>query len=100
MLIVAGCLEVVWAYFMKRSDGFTEVVPTILTITFMGFSFGLLALAMKSIPLGTSYMILTGIGAVGAFIVEVSLLGGHASPMKVGAAAFVVSGLLLLKITS
>jgi len=62
---IAGILETVWAYAMKLSDGFTRPVPSIVTIVAMIFSFGLLAVAMKSLPLGTAYTVWTGIGAVG-----------------------------------
>lgn len=100
MLIVAGCFEVVWVYFMKQSNGFTKLVPSLLTIATMGVSFGLLACAMKTIPLGTSYVIWTGIGAVGAFAVEVIFLGGNGSPMRIGAAILIVSGLIVMKFAS
>ena len=68
MLIIAGLLEVVWATSMKYSNGFTVLWPSVLTVVTMIISFGLLSVAMKSLPLGTSYMIWVGIGAIGAFI--------------------------------
>src|SRR5690606_40548221 len=68
---IAGLLEVVWAYAMKLSDGFTRLTPTLVTFGAMFFSFGLLAMAMKSLPLGTAYTVWTGIGAVGAFVVGI-----------------------------
>ena len=70
LLLVAGFLEVVWAYFMKVSDGFSKFVPSVLTIVFMIASFALLSYAMKTLPLGTAYTVWTGIGAVG--IVRIS----------------------------
>lgn len=65
-LALAGLFEVIWASTMKQSDGFTRLVPSVITIVTMIISFGLLAVAMKSLPLGTAYAIWTGIGAVGA----------------------------------
>lgn len=96
-LIFAGLLEVVWAYLMKQSDGFTRIVPTIACIVTMIASFGLLAFAMRSLPLGASYMIWTGIGAVGAFVVGVALMGEPANLPRIAAALLIVSGLALMK---
>ena len=99
-LFIAGLLEVVWAYFMKQSAGFTRVVPSVVTIATMGASFGLLSVAMRSLPLGTAYTVWTGIGAVGAFAVGVALLGESMSPARVTAAALIVGGLVLMKLSS
>mgnify|MGYP001770063850 CR=1 FL=1 len=66
-LVAAGLLEVVWAFFMKKSEGFTLFGPTVITLVTMLASFALLSLSMKSLPLGTAYTIWTGIGAVGSF---------------------------------
>ena len=78
-LLIAGLLEIVWAYFMKQSEGFTRLWPSVATIGFMIVSFALLSLAMKSLPMGTAYVVWTGIGAVGAFAVGVMFLGEHLS---------------------
>ncbi|HEV2506853.1 MAG TPA: multidrug efflux SMR transporter [Mesorhizobium sp.] len=99
-LIVAGLLEVVWAFSMKKSEGFTVLTPTIITIVMMIASFGLLSVAMKTLPLGTAYTIWTGIGAVGAFAVGVMVLGEAMTPMRVLAAVLIVSGLVLMKLSS
>ena len=99
-LIVAGLLEVVWAYFMKQSAGFTRLWPSVGTIAFMMASFGLLSFSMKSLPLGTSYMIWTGIGAVGAFAVGVVILGEQVTPARVIAAVLILSGLVMMQLTS
>ena len=96
-LIVAGLLEVVWAYFMKQSEGFTRIVPSVACIVAMIASFGLLAFAMRSLPLGASYMIWTGIGAVGAFFVGIAVMGEPANLPRIAAAALIVSGLALMK---
>jgi quaternary ammonium compound-resistance protein SugE len=100
ILFIAGLLEIVWAYAMKLSDGFSRPMPTVVTILAMILSFGLLATAMKSLPLGTAYTVWTGIGAVGAFVVGVAVLGEAVSPMRVLAAALIVGGLVLMKVSS
>ncbi len=82
MLILAGIFEVVWAYSMKLSDGFSKLTPSIITLFFMILSFALLAYAMRSLPLGTAYTIWTGIGAVGSFLVGIFVLGEPASAMR------------------
>ena len=73
-LVVAGLLEVVWAYTMKLSDGFSRLGPSVVTLLAMLASFALLSVAMRSLPLGTAYAVWTGIGAVGAFVVGVIAL--------------------------
>lgn len=99
-LVAAGVLEIVWAYAMKLSDGFTRPWPsTIMAVAMVG-SVGLLALAMRTLPLGTAYTIWTGIGAVGAFLVGIAVLGEQASAMRLTAAALIVSGLVLMKLSS
>ena len=100
MLILAGIFEVVWAYSMKLSDGFSKLTPSIITLFFMILSFALLAYAMRSLPLGTAYTIWTGIGAVGSFLVGVFVLGEPASAMRMLAAVLIISGLVLMKISS
>jgi quaternary ammonium compound-resistance protein SugE len=99
LLICAGLFEVVWAYAMKRSDGFTQPAPTVITLATMLASFGLLALAMRTLPLGTAYMIWTGIGAVGAFAVGVAALGEQATPARVLASALIVAGIVMMKLS-
>jgi quaternary ammonium compound-resistance protein SugE len=100
LLLVAGFLEVVWAYFMKVSDGFSKFVPSVLTIVFMIASFALLSYAMKTLPLGTAYTVWTGIGAVGSFAVGIFFLGEPASAMRMLAAVLIISGLVLMKLSS
>lgn len=99
-LLIAGILEIVWAFAMKQSHGFTRVVPTVIMVTTMIGSFGLLALAMRTLPLGTAYTIWTGIGAVGAFLVGITVLGELVTPMRILAALLIVSGLVLMKLSS
>ena len=100
LLAVAGLFEVVWAYFMKVSDGFSKLTPSILTIVFMIASFALLSYAMKSLPLGTAYTVWTGIGAIGSFFFFFFILGEPATAMRMLAAVLIVSGLILMKLSS
>ena len=100
VLVLAGLCEIVWAYAMKQSDGFTRPVPTAVMLVAMLFSFGLLAWSMRVLPLGTAYTIWTGIGAVGAFIIGAVMLGEPLGLMRVMAAVLVVSGLILMKLAT
>lgn len=97
---IAGLLEIVWAFSMKQSDGFTRLTPSIVTIIAMIASFALLSISMKTLPLGTAYTVWTGIGAVGAFLVGVAVLGESISPMRVLAALMIVGGLVLMKLST
>lgn len=99
-LTVAGILEVVWAYAMKLSLGFSRPVPSAVTVVAMIASFGLLAWAMRSLPLGTAYTIWTGIGALGAFVVGVTVLGEPANALRLLAAALILGGLVLMKLAT
>ena len=99
-LVIAGVLEVVWAYYMKQSAGFTKSLESAVTIVAMIASFTLLSLAMKTLPLGSAYAIWTGIGAVGAFIVGVVFLGESANLMRVASAALILAGIIGLKVAS
>lgn len=100
VLIFAGIFEIVWAYSMKLSEGFTRLTPSIITIFFMILSFALLAYAMKTLPLGTAYTIWTGIGAVGSFLLGVFVLGEPATAIRMLAAVLIISGLVLMKLSS
>ena len=100
LLTFAGLLEIVWAFYMKQSHGFTKLTPSVITIVAMLASFTLLSLSMKSLPLGTAYMIWTGIGAVGAFLVGLIILGEPANAMRIIAALLIGSGLVLMKVAS
>jgi len=98
-LTVAGILEVVWASAMKHSEGFTRVWPTIVSLIGMVASMVLLSIAMKTLPLGTAYSVWTGIGAAGAFIFGIVVLGEQASVARILAAVLIVSGLILMKLS-
>lgn len=93
IVIIAGCLEVVWAFSMKQSDGFSRLVPSAITVVAMLLSFTLLAWSM-------AYTVWTGIGAVGAFVSGVVLLGESAAPLRLGAATLILAGVFLMKVSS
>jgi quaternary ammonium compound-resistance protein SugE len=99
-LLAAGLLEIVWAYTMKLSQGFSRPGPAALTILAMLASFALLSLAMKTLPLGTAYTVWTGIGAVGAFVVGVVVLGEPLTMGRLLAAALIVTGLSVMKLST
>lgn len=94
---IAGILEVIWAFAMKQSAGFTKPMATVVTAVGMIASVWFLSMAMKVLPLGTAYVIWTGIGAVGAFVLGIVFLGESADPLRLLAAALIVVGLLMLK---
>lgn len=97
---IAGLLEIVWAYALKQSDGLSKPVEAAIAIVAMIASFGVLALAMKSLPLGTAYTIWTGIGAIGAFLIGVMVLGEAATPLRIGSAVLILAGIVGLKLAS
>lgn len=99
-LVIAGLLEIVWAVAMKQSVGFTRLVPSLVTLAAMPASFFLLAMAMRGLPLGTAYMVWTGIGAVGAFIVGVVWLQESATPLRIMAATMIAGGIIVMKLAS
>jgi quaternary ammonium compound-resistance protein SugE len=99
ILIVAGLLEVVWAFSMKQSEGFTRVLPSAVTLVAMLMSVGLLSWSMRALPLGTAYAVWTGIGALGAFVAGIAILGEATSPLRIVAAALILGGLVLMKLS-
>lgn len=99
-LVLAGLLEIIWAFAMKQSHGFTRLVPSVVTLVTMAASFALLSLAMRVLPLGTAYAIWTGIGALGAFVVGILILGEPASAPRIAAAGLILSGIALMKLSS
>jgi len=100
ILIIAGLFEVMWATAMKQSHGFSRLWPSIVTIGGMLISFGLLSWSMRLLPLGTAYTVWTGIGAVGAFLVGIAILDEAATPARLFAALLIISGLILMKLSS
>lgn len=100
ILILAGIFEIIWAYSMKMSEGFTKLTPSIVTIVFMILSVILLSISMRSLPLGTAYTVWTGIGAIGSFVVGILILNEPMTAMRMIAAVLIVSGLILMKLSS
>lgn len=100
ILLIAGLLEVVWAIGLKYTQGFTRLTPSIITVTAMIASIVLLSWAMKSLPVGTAYAIWTGIGAVGAAITGMVLLGESASPARLLSLGLIVAGIIGLKLST
>ena len=98
-LALAGVLEIVWAYYLKQSQGFTRPGPTIITLVSLVGSLLFLSLSLRALPLGTAYAIWTGIGAIGTFALGIALLGEPASAMRLAAAGLIVSGLALMKLS-
>ncbi|MGY0157211.1 quaternary ammonium compound efflux SMR transporter SugE [Edwardsiella tarda] len=100
VLLIAGLLEVVWAISLKSSHGFTRLWPSLITVVAMVASVLLLAHAMKTLPAGTAYAVWTGIGAVGAAIMGIILLGEPASLLRLLSLALIVAGIVGLKLSS
>jgi quaternary ammonium compound-resistance protein SugE len=100
VLVCAGLMEIVWAFSMKKSAGFTLLWPTAITVAAMLASVALLSVSMKTLPLGTAYTVWTGIGAVGAFLAGVAFLGEAATPPRILAAALIVAGIVMMKLSS
>ncbi len=97
---LAGLLEVLWATTMKQSEGFTRLGPTLVTAVAMAISVWLLAIAMRTLPLGTAYAIWTGIGAVGAFTVGILLMGEAATLGRIASVGLIITGMVGLKLSS
>ena len=100
LLVLAGLLEVAWAVGLKYSQGFTKPLPTVLTLIALIGSLWLLALAMKTLPLGTSYAVWTGIGSVGTVILGIFLFGDSANAMRLLCVGLILAGVFGLKVTS
>jgi quaternary ammonium compound-resistance protein SugE len=100
LLFIAGLLEVAWAAGLKTSEGFTRLWPSVFTLVTAVGSFVLLALAMRQLPLGTAYAVWTGIGALGAFVFGIIMLGEAVTVARVASAALIVVGLIGLKLSS
>ncbi len=96
-LVLAGLLEVGWAIGLKYTDGFTRLVPSVLTALSMIGSVVLLGLALKTLPVGTGYAVWTGIGTVGTALLGIVLLGEPATAMRLACIGLIVLGILGLK---
>jgi quaternary ammonium compound-resistance protein SugE len=97
-LTVAGLLEIVWAVGLKYTDGFTRLWPSAITIAAMVASVYCLAVAVRTIPIGTGYAVWTGIGAVGVAILGMALFGESASLLRIGSILLIVAGIAGLKV--
>lgn len=97
-LTIAGLLEVVWAVGLKYTDGFTRLVPSAITVAAMIASVYFLALAVRTIPIGTGYAVWTGIGAVGVAILGMILFGESTAPLRIGSILLIVTGIAGLKL--
>lgn len=100
ILIVAGLFEIGWAIGLKYTEGFTRLWPSVWTIAAMIVSLGLLGLAMKSLPVGTSYAVWVGVGAVGTAILGIVLLGEPATAGRLASLALILAGIVGLKLSS
>jgi quaternary ammonium compound-resistance protein SugE len=98
MLVIAGLLEIAFAYGMKSSEGFTRLMPSLLTVATGLASVVLLSLAMRTLPMGTGYAVWTGIGAAGTAIVGVVAMGDSAAPLRVLCTALILVGVIGLKL--
>lgn len=99
-LLVAGVLEVGWAYGLKVSEGFSKPIPSILTIIGMVLSFLALSQAIRTLPLGTAYAIWTGIGAVGTVIVGILIFREPADAARLICVGLIVAGVIGLRVVS
>ena len=99
-LFFAGVFEVGWAIGLKYTDGFTRLVPTLLTVVSMIVSLGLLGLALKTLPVGTAYAVWTGIGTVGTALLGIWLLGEPATAPRLSCIALIVAGIVGLKLVA
>ena len=99
-LFAAGLLEIAWALGLKYSDGLTRFWPTAATVVAILFSFGLMALALRSLPFGTAYAVWTGIGATGSIIVGMLIYSESTDPVRILCLTLIVAGMVGLKLNS
>ena len=99
-LAVAGLLEVVWAIGLKYTDGFTRLVPSAITLAAMAASVYCLAVAVRTIPIGTGYAVWTGIGAVGVAILGMVLFGEPRGLLRLASILLIVAGIVGLKLVT
>ena len=100
ILIVAGLFEVVWATALKMSNGFRNPLADVVFVAGMALSVWILAIAMKTIPMGTAYAVWTGIGAIGGVVVGIIAFGESASAARIVSAALIVAGIVGLKLAA
>lgn len=97
-LFVAGLLEVVWALLLKRTEGFTKLGPSLLTLVTMGASFYLLSVALRTLPTGTGYAVWVGIGAVGTAIFGMVFLGESTNALRLISIGLIILGVIGLRL--
>jgi quaternary ammonium compound-resistance protein SugE len=97
-LLAAGAMEIVWALGLKHSNGFTRFWPALATLIAILASFGLMSIALKSLPFGTAYAVWTGIGAAGSIIVGIVLYGEAASGVRMLCLSMIVAGVIGLQL--
>ncbi|MES3012390.1 MAG: quaternary ammonium compound efflux SMR transporter SugE [Pseudomonadota bacterium] len=100
LLFFAGLFEIAWAIGLKYTDGFSKLVPSVLTVAAMVASVVLLGLAMKQLPVGTAYAVWTGIGTVGTVILGIVLMGDSAAPLRLVCLGLIMLGIVGLKVTA
>lgn len=100
ILIVSGLFETVWAVGLKYTDGFSRPVPSLLVLTAMAVSVYGLSLAMRVLPVGTAYVVWTGIGSLGAVLVGLVFLGEPRSALRLASIVLIVAGIVGLKVAS
>ncbi|MEP6503791.1 MAG: quaternary ammonium compound efflux SMR transporter SugE [Betaproteobacteria bacterium] len=99
-LVIAGILEIAFAFGMKSSEGFTRLLPSIVTVTSGLASVALLSFALRTLPMGTGYAVWTGIGAAGTAIVGIAVLGDSAAPMRILCLALILAGVVGLRLVA
>lgn len=97
-VLLAGCMEIFWVVGLKHTQGFTKLVPSVVTVTLMAMSFVLLSQALKVIPIGTAYAVWTGIGAAGGAVAGMVLFGESASMLRIGCIGLIIAGIAGLKL--
>ena len=100
LLVLAGLFEIGWAIGLKYTEGFTRLVPTVLTVASMTASVALLGLALRELPVGTGYAVWTGIGAVGTAILGIALFGEAATAARLASIGLILAGIAGLKLAS
>ena len=100
MLFVAGLMEVGWAIGLKYTEGFSRLLPSILTLACMAGSIILLGVAVKTLPIGTAYAVWTGIGAVGTAVLGIILFGDPATALRLACIGLIAAGIIGLKLVT
>lgn len=98
VLVISGVLETVWAAALSASKGFSRLGPALLFLVALALSMGGLAFAMRSIPIGTAYVVWVGIGAVGAAAYGMAALGDPVTTARIACLVLIVAGVVGLKV--